>query len=190
MLPAGFLKGFTLAELLIALAILGVIATFTIPKILSAQQDGRNNAIAKEDLAAFAQAFQQYQLSGSLTANTYPKDLTPYLNYVSVSTSGTIDDRPPNAGALTCTVAAPCLKMHNGSIIQPLSEYFNGTSSLNAVSFTIDPDGTYTGKADSLRILLYYNGKMTDRNNCLTGTLNSGTGCGPISNGNPTWFSW
>ncbi len=40
-------KGFTLAELLMALAILGVIATFTIPKILGAQQSSSSNAKAK-----------------------------------------------------------------------------------------------------------------------------------------------
>ncbi|MBL8031855.1 MAG: prepilin-type N-terminal cleavage/methylation domain-containing protein [Candidatus Doudnabacteria bacterium] len=41
-------KGFTLAELLIALVILGVIATFTIPKVLYANQNTKYNAIAKE----------------------------------------------------------------------------------------------------------------------------------------------
>lgn len=45
------LKGFTLAELLISLLILGEIATFTIPKILSAQQNGSKKAIIKETVA-------------------------------------------------------------------------------------------------------------------------------------------
>lgn len=44
-------KGFTLAELLIALAILGVIATFTIPKILQAQQNQKKQAILKETIS-------------------------------------------------------------------------------------------------------------------------------------------
>ncbi len=45
-------NGATLAELLIALALLGVIATFTIPKILNSQAPQRKMAIFKESIAA------------------------------------------------------------------------------------------------------------------------------------------
>lgn len=51
-------KGFTLAELLIALSILGVIATFTIPKVLQSQQNGKYNTMAKEAIATISQAYQ------------------------------------------------------------------------------------------------------------------------------------
>lgn len=44
--------GFTLAELLIALLILGVIATFSIPKVLYASQNGKKIAILKEVISA------------------------------------------------------------------------------------------------------------------------------------------
>lgn len=85
------LNGFTLAELLIALAILGVIATFTIPKILGTQQDGRNNAIAKEIAGTMATALESLRLSGELDQNTNIAHLTPYLNYAKIITSGTVD---------------------------------------------------------------------------------------------------
>ena len=53
--------GFTLAELLISLAILGVIATFTIPKILTSQQNSQKAAVTKEVIAMISGAFTAYQ---------------------------------------------------------------------------------------------------------------------------------
>lgn len=49
-------SGFTLAELLIALAIMGVIATFTIPKVLSSQNNAKKNALFREAIAALNDA--------------------------------------------------------------------------------------------------------------------------------------
>ncbi len=53
-----YASGFTLAELLIALALLGVIATFTIPKVLQANTDAKYNAEAKETIQMIANAYQ------------------------------------------------------------------------------------------------------------------------------------
>jgi prepilin-type N-terminal cleavage/methylation domain-containing protein len=53
-----YLIGFTLAELLIALTILGEIAAFTIPKIISSQQNGQKRAVTKEMIAMFSAAYQ------------------------------------------------------------------------------------------------------------------------------------
>lgn len=64
-----------MAELLIALAILGIIVTFAIPKILSSQQDGSNNAIAKEAAAAISAAFKQHKLNGLVSTSTNAADL-------------------------------------------------------------------------------------------------------------------
>jgi prepilin-type N-terminal cleavage/methylation domain-containing protein len=183
--------GFTLAELLISLAILGVIATFTIPKVLNSQQSSRNNAIAKEAMGTIEAAYQQHKLNGQLSSNTTGADLTQYINYVLVSTGINIDDRPGGGGNIGCIGGAwPCLKLHNGAILQPMGDSFGGTSTTNYIPFTLDPDGIYTGAEDSLRIVLYYNGKITSRNNCQTGSVSSVGLCGPMTGGDPAWFSW
>ena len=68
--------GFTLAELLIALAILGVIATFTIPKILTSQANSQRNAIAKEVMSMISGAHQQLKSNNALSTSTTMGALT------------------------------------------------------------------------------------------------------------------
>jgi len=50
-----FQEGFTLAELLIALLILGEIATFTIPKLIISVQNQQNRTALRETIAAFSE---------------------------------------------------------------------------------------------------------------------------------------
>lgn len=116
------LVGFTLAELLIALALLGVIATFTIPKILNAQQSSASLAKAKEVAAMISGAYQQAQAAGNASSSTKPGDLTQYMNYVKLDTSGTLIGAYPSwagtagGGTNACDATRPCLILHNGGL--------------------------------------------------------------------------
>src|SRR5262249_44303219 len=125
-------KGFTLAELLIALVILGVIATFTIPKVLVAQQDQKYDAIAKETAAMISGAYQVYQQNNTVTSTTSFQDMTPYMNYVRLFTTGKVDGDPVNGtGGMPCDSTSPCLQLHNGAVVN-LSDYkFGGTNATN-----------------------------------------------------------
>lgn len=184
-------KGFTLAELLIALAILGEIATFTIPKILLAQQNGTYKASAKEAIAAIASAHQLYSTSSVMSSSTKFANMTQYLNYVKVQTSGSVDwlygmDDSP------CSASSPCLKLHNGSVLQYwTNEGFGGTGTTNSVLLLIDPDGVYGGTTNGpgkgLPILLFYNGRVADATQ--TGASDGNT-FGWSSIYLPPWFSW
>lgn len=191
-----FRRGFTLAELLISLLILAEIATFTIPKILSVQQNGQNKAIVKEAAATIAGAYQQLQLQGVVSASTRISDLTPYMNYVALDSSATIDNTQ-GLGSSTCSGGYRCLRMHNGSMIfyRHASGSFNGTNTNNAIWFIVDPDGIYSGTTNGpgkgVQFFLYTNGRIVDSGNILPNTCNSEicpftTQQGAV----PPWFSW
>lgn len=181
-------SGFTLAELLIALAILGVIATFTIPKVLNSQQNGKFKAIAKEDMSVVSAAYQQYVLTNGYNANIGLKDLTPYMNYVTVDTSGAQVDDDQASGTYACTPTWPCLRLHNGSTLSyPASDTFVGTSTTDAVFAHIDPDGQVNANSKAVAVFLYYNGRLTDEGNIINNT------CGaynPDPSKVPPWFTW
>lgn len=190
-------QGFTLAELLISLAILGVIATFSIPKILSAQQNRQYNAIAHENIATVAAAYQILQLNGQLTANTTAGAFTPYINYISaVSDSSLVIDSVPTLTTTTCNgTTYYCLKMHNGSVLAYRSASFGGTATTNGFFFFTDPDGKVTdgttnGPGKGMSVFIYYNGRMTDEGNLLPGTTSSLSGYSADAAKVPSWFSW
>lgn len=191
-------SGFTLAELLIALAILGVIAMFTIPKLLMAQQNQQHIAQAKEAAAMFSGAFQQAKLAGLVTANTRPSDLTPYMNYVSLVTDGTATDAPPGGASHTCDASHACLKMATGGVLWLQDWPFGGTGPLYTIEASYDPDAinNTTDPADgplkAVQFTLYYDGFITTRGKTKPNSCNvwDCTGLEPNSSLDPSWFSW
>ena len=196
-------KAFTLAELLIALVILGVIATFTIPKVLQSQQDQRYNAAAKEVAGALSGARQAIQQASGLSANTSEDDFTPYLNYVRLDTGvASYDWYYGRAGTQTCSTSKPCLFLHNGGLLRYLHQVsYGNTDSTDALYFFFDPDGqvsnggTTDGPGKSVVFYIYYNGMVRSYANIFptTGYFITGTGYtadNPISNADPPWFSW
>jgi prepilin-type N-terminal cleavage/methylation domain-containing protein len=189
-------NAFTIAELLIALVILAVIATFTIPKVLSSQQNSSWNASTKEIMAAVTNARSILQANGLLNANTRMADITPYLNYVSVDTTSVIDQQYNAATvSLDCSTAS-CLKFANGGVMRySANAYFAGTDTTNALWFEFDPDGRVTdgttngaGKAINFRI--YYNGKVRTRGTIDMQTCNSAVCLDPDTTYDAPWFSW
>ncbi len=194
---ARFKPGFTLAELLVALLILGEIATFTIPKIIAAQQNGANIAKTKETAAMIAGAYQQAQLLGVIDANSNPSSLTPYMNYVSLENSGAVIDASPLVASWTCNGATPCIRLHNGGMLWlQANRSFGGTSALHCIEFSFDPDpqnnttSTADGPQKAVQFTLYYNGFLTTRGQVKAGTTNSGGGFLLNAALDPSWFRW
>ena len=192
--------GFTLAELLIALAILGVIAAFTIPKVLLASESEKYNAIAKEAASMMSGAYQTYKLSNQPSSNVQLAWLTAYINYIKTDSTTLIDVAANQAGTTDCANAIYlCLKLHNGSILLMPSpgtvERFGGTTYTHGIPFSVDPNGRLDGgsgsEGKSVRFILYYDGKLrtwgTMENNTTDSTGNMGP---PIPSRDPSWFSW
>lgn len=121
--------GFTLAELLIALGILGVIATFTIPKVLQTQQDVKFKAIIKEVAGMMSAAFHAYKLNNTVSTSTGTSDLVAFFNYVKIDTVSTIDD-VLGFGSLSCSSPGRCYVLHNGAKVRTESDnLFSGLTS-------------------------------------------------------------
>lgn len=193
-------SGFTLAELLIALAILGIIATFTIPKILSSQQNGQFNSAAKEAIAAVSEAYYNYKLNASVDASTAMPDLTPFLNYTAVVTTSSLSfDNRPLTGSTDCgDNNYVCLKLHNGGILAYQStKNLGGTDTTNAFWFVFDPEGGYsgstTGAGKGIQAFIYFNGRIRTKgsieNNTVTGN-DASSPRAPDPTHDPEWFSW
>lgn len=196
--PNKLQKGFTLAELLIALAILGVIATFTIPKVLVAQQNTQKTAQVKEVAAMLSGALQQATLDGTLSDSTGLADLASYLNYVSIDTSGAKVDGIPSISDVTCDAAHPCVRLHSGAVLvaYDANETFGGTATTNCLEVYIDPNGVQDtssimdGADKSAALLLYYNGFITTRDTPRAGSVSSEAAKTAQAYFKPSWFNW
>jgi prepilin-type N-terminal cleavage/methylation domain-containing protein len=159
----GAARGFTLVELLISLAILGVIATFTIPRVIFPAQTGQNSAIAKDAAAMISGAFSAYQFNNAVSPTTTAGSITQYMNYVKTTTSGSITGMA-SACAATDSV---CFHLHNGGILQMdenatfNADANNALNTTDAWIFNVDPDGN--GTATEITFVLYSNGRLTTR---------------------------
>ncbi len=193
-------KGFTLAELLISLAVLGVIATFTIPKVLNASQDGQWNSAAKEVSAMVFNAYEAYRLNNTVEATTTVGDITPYMNFVQLDTSSVIDHVYGHVSTTrdcSITASSTCLKLFSGGILRmaPLTGVLFCAPSASARWFQYDPDGvvtdavpTATGAGKAVGFLLYPNGRLTTYDHALNPTC--GNASTVYATGTPSWFSW
>jgi prepilin-type N-terminal cleavage/methylation domain-containing protein len=184
-------KGFTLSELLIALAILGLIATFTIPKVLTSVGEKGNLNVAKETLSSITSAYDviRSENNGYGATTISGRNILDRMNFVELfATAG--DAGSPRAS--TCvTGTTTCILLHNGAILQTTDADVFTTATLGTIAFKVYPDGGgKVASAPALTALLTNDGRL------ITGTgLTIGGNTYTVADGFaaaalPTWFKW
>ncbi len=117
--------GFTLAELMVAVLILGVVITFTVPKVLQSQQDKRLEAVRKETYAALADLIYQGVMKDEITASNYHTYVRDHFNAAKICPTHVL-----NEGCITQEMADQVhaqvgtswfnqrgVVLHNGAVI-------------------------------------------------------------------------
>lgn len=98
--------GFTLVELVIVIAILGILGGIAIPRFMDAQATARGARIVA-DLRTMDSALVQYQVHNTITGSKMDSDLDPkilvpkYMASIPTPPSGTVIFPNPEVGTVT-----------------------------------------------------------------------------------------
>ncbi len=159
--------GFTLSELLVSLAVLGLIAAFAIPKVLSAVADSSTKAIGKEAIGVISSAYDSLKAEndGFVARSTTMPQLVARMNA----------ERDLTGAPLTAAVGPAPTGATNGLLLQSGGVIFynsadtfarNGTQE-GTMAFQIDPDGN--GNFGRITVFLAFDGRLWVANENYTG---------------------
>lgn len=112
-------NGFTLAELLLALAIMGVIAMFTIPKILASVTQNNKAGIFKEAIATMSQVVYNGNLTREIQMPDAELYILSHINAVKICNSDSTAEGCYSAAFTPYgpEVNSPGVILHNGAAI-------------------------------------------------------------------------
>ena len=199
-------NAFTIPELLIALAIMAVVTTFAIPKLLTAGgEDGTKHKRVIQEVAVIVNAaYIKYQLNNNVTSSFKLEDVVPYMDFVAEDNTSVIDKYRTGTGSRDCSVVnVNCYKMHNGAVFHgSTNNTFGQPQNDHYVYFLVDPNGVldttaaedHVGKA--IDMILYYDGRVKTMSACLEGDTTYESGLpqdwcpGDPASDDPSWFSW
>jgi prepilin-type N-terminal cleavage/methylation domain-containing protein len=186
--------GFTLAELLVVLTVLSIISTFSVSKLLISTQFHQYKAMAKEFAGNLSEAYQKATLETTLNASTTLQTIMKHMNYVSVQTTGNLDDSPGWAYMDCNWDGGQCMTLQNGAKLyyKPLME-FGGTGENNGMWVMIDPDAKADGYIKAATFFVTFKGRVLEVSDIQGPGISSnqdcwGGACYYVAT--PDWFKW
>ena len=151
-------SGFTLSELLIALAILGVIATFTIPKVLQSQADQATKAKFLETYAALSEV-NYFLFQNSIPESNYLQTLQERMNATRFCTDGLAEGcSPTSTNGTNYQLSSPSFLMPNGVMVGDLVDGGSALDRWDGVFIDLNGvEGPNLLGQDQFKFMLNYN---------------------------------
>ena len=147
-------SGFSIAELLISVMILGEIATFTIPKILIAQQNQRKIAVFKESLATISVAvYNTCQFPDTYSGMSIYNAVSSQINTVKLCPNNALTEGCSPTSSLGDNTEGGFV-LHNGASLGGLQGTTNTTD--NSLLDWNGLDGPNIAGDDQIRLSINY----------------------------------
>jgi prepilin-type N-terminal cleavage/methylation domain-containing protein len=146
-------RGFTLVELLISMAILGEIAAFTIPKVLSTQQNSQKKLVFRETLATLAGLAYQGYIMNEMTTTYNGKYFLDHVNATKVCYGSAQGEGCFPQGDVYGESGQPGFVMHNGATLGGFEDNTGGSN-----GFVVDWNGAAGPNlmGDDQMVVVYY----------------------------------
>lgn len=131
-------QGFTLAEFLMVIAVLGIISIFTIPKLLQNQANTKKKAVYRETIATVENFFYKVRTTGEYTPYTLSTLIHKYINaskFCSQGVSQQCWDHTNDTGGIPTYSA---FVLHNGAVVGGYSDCCDWGGGIMGHYFMID----------------------------------------------------
>lgn len=115
------LHAFTLAELMIVVLILGQIATFTIPKLITSQQNSKKKAVFRETYSTLSEMLNVGRMTGEIVWDGPEWNTLAFkrLNHVKACPTNSESEGCWAPASATCNSSydEPGMRLHNGATV-------------------------------------------------------------------------